>query len=123
MAKWRRRTKGSLPVTHHGHAEINNAIGLAVFRGWLSSDDANDSWNWLEDDFKDGHLHKADILWRSALTRAAKLSRARTSKLGTRSLDVLHVACAMELKCRYFLTFDERQNALAIAVGLKSIQL
>jgi len=38
-------------------------------------------------------------------------------------LDVLHVACALELKTRYFLTFDIREQQLAAAVGLKNIQL
>ena len=42
-----------------------------------------------------------------------------TPKLGTRSLGVLHVACARELRSRYFLTFDERQQQLAAAAGLK----
>lgn len=31
------------------------------------------------------------------------------SRVRTRSLAVLHVACARELRLRYFLTFDERQ--------------
>jgi predicted nucleic acid-binding protein len=43
--------------------------------------------------------------------------------LGTRSLDIFHVACALELKSRYFLTFDQRQQKLASAVGLKTVRL
>jgi predicted nucleic acid-binding protein len=38
-------------------------------------------------------------------------------------LDVLHVACALELKLRHFLTFDERQQQLAAKVGLKIVRL
>jgi predicted nucleic acid-binding protein len=34
-------------------------------------------------------------------------------------LDVLHVAIALELECKRFLTFDSRQQRLARAVGLK----
>ena len=37
--------------------------------------------------------------------------------------DVLHVACAQELGLRYFLTFDERQQQLAAAAGLKVARL
>lgn len=58
-------------------------------------------------------------VWRAALNRAAELSREHTPKLGTRSLDVLHIACALELKLPAFLTFDERQQRLASAVGLR----
>jgi predicted nucleic acid-binding protein len=35
-----------------------------------------------------------------------------------RTLDSLHVACALELKAERFWTFDERQARLAEAVGL-----
>ena len=42
-------------------------------------------------------------------------------KLGTRSLDVLHVASALELEMRYFVTYDKRQENLARIVGLKTL--
>lgn len=37
---------------------------------------------------------------------------------GVRTLDSLHVACALELKAERFWTFDERQVRLARAAGL-----
>jgi predicted nucleic acid-binding protein len=43
--------------------------------------------------------------------------------LGTRTLDVLHVASALELGRRQFLTFDLRQQELAVATGLKLVAL
>jgi predicted nucleic acid-binding protein len=60
-------------------------------------------------------------LWRAALNTTGELSRKHTPKLGCRSLDVLHVASAIELNLRYFVTFDLRQQQLAKAVGLKLI--
>ena len=56
---------------------------------------------------------------RQALTRAAKLSREYSRRLGTRSLDVLHVASALELGFSMFISFDIRQQNLVKAVGLK----
>jgi predicted nucleic acid-binding protein len=47
------------------------------------------------------------------------LARKHTALLGTRTLDTLHVAAALELKSERFLTFDERQAKLAKAIGLK----
>jgi hypothetical protein len=38
--------------------------------------------------------------------------------LGVRSLDILHVAIAMSLGARTFLSFDDRQRALATRAGL-----
>jgi predicted nucleic acid-binding protein len=41
------------------------------------------------------------------------------AKVGTRTLDTLHVASALELRATEFWTFDDRQAKLAKAVGLK----
>ena len=123
MATWRARVTGTLAVTHHGRTEIVNAICRAAFLRQLDERGLTEALADVNADFAAGHLAQADILWRAALNRSAELSQIHTPKLGTRSLDVLHVACAMELKARYFLTFDVRQQRLAAVVGLKVIQL
>src|SRR5215831_18447527 len=46
------------------------------------------------------------------------LGRRYGPKLGVRTLDSLHVACALELKTQRFLTFDDRKRKLAKAAGL-----
>jgi len=56
----------------------------------------------------------------NALEHCAELARRYASKLGIRTLDTLHVACALELKAIRFWTFDERQAKLARALGLKT---
>jgi hypothetical protein len=123
MALWRHRAKGSLPVTHHGRMEIVNAISLAVFRKEITSEHGSLAWASLDQDFAHGHLTQVDILWRAALNRAGELSRTHSVHLGTRALDVLHVACALELSLPVFLSFDERQLQLAKAAGLKLVRL
>jgi hypothetical protein len=40
---WRTRLPGPLPVTHHGRAEIANAIGLAQFRAEISPEKATEA--------------------------------------------------------------------------------
>ena len=123
MAAWRWRNPGTLPVTHHGRCELVNSIALAMFRGDLDDDDGRESFFELENDFIVGRLFQVDIMWRSALNRAAELSRQFSPKLGTRSLDVLHVSCALEIQAKRFITFDERQKSLASAVGLKLVSI
>jgi predicted nucleic acid-binding protein len=81
----------------------------------------NDSLASFEEDFADNRYVQADLLWRATLKRAADLSREHTPGLGCRSLDVLHVASALELGLRHFLTFDLRQRNLAKAAGLTVI--
>jgi predicted nucleic acid-binding protein len=51
-------------------------------------------------------------------TRARQLASKWTARLGTRSLDILHVAAAIALRAATFHTFDDRQRKLAKAAGL-----
>ncbi len=53
--------------------------------------------------------------------RAEILGRRHVATLGTRTLDVLHVAVALVLQASTFVTGDVRQATLASAVGLKVI--
>jgi predicted nucleic acid-binding protein len=55
-----------------------------------------------------------------AFDLCAELARRYGPKLGVRTLDSLHVACALELKADRFWTFDERQAKLAKSEGLKT---
>lgn len=123
MSAWRARTRGALPVTHHARAEIVNGIGLAAFRRDISAVALRDALASVDEDFAAGRYVHADVLWRSALRRAIDLSREYTPQTGCRTLDVLHVACALELALPSFLTFDARQRRLARSVGLKVLSL
>ena len=121
MNAWRMRTKGSLPITPQGRLEIVNGIGLAAFRRAISADAARDSLASFEEDLAEARYVEADVPWRAALRRSVEISRTHTPAIGCWSLDVLHVATALELGLRYFVTFDERQRQLARTIGLKLI--
>lgn len=60
-----------------------------------------------------------EVDWADAHSLAERLSAAHTRKEGYRTLDVLHVATAVQLKATLFLTLDGPQAALARAAGLK----
>jgi predicted nucleic acid-binding protein len=51
--------------------------------------------------------------------KARQLSWRTTSKLGTRTADLLHVAAALELGADYFYSFDKQQRKLAESLRLK----
>ena len=121
MNAWRARTKGALPITEHGRLEIVNGICLAAFRKAITVDASTDALNSFQEDLVEGRYVHADVLWRATLRRAADISRTFTSTLGCRALDVLHVATALELGLRSFVTFDRRQQQLAKAAGLNPI--
>ena len=121
MAAWRARLRGPLPITLFGRVEIVNGIGLALARGFLSQSVHKAALTALDDDCAQGRVVLADISWGVALRLADEISRKRTPALACRTLDILHVASAVTLNCRHFLTFDARQRKLAEATGLKPI--
>lgn len=121
MSAWRTRTTGALPVSEHGRLEIVNGICLAAFRKTISAEAMHDALASFDEDLADGRYVAADVLWRATLRRAAEISRAHTTTVGCRTLDVLHVATALELALRNFVTFDRRQQQLARAAGLKVV--
>lgn len=122
MNAWRRRTPGALPLLPHGRLELVNGICLAGFRAALNHDAVIDALASLDEDVAEGRYADADVPWRATLRRARELSRAHTTSLGCRTLDVLHVAAALELGLRTFGTFDRRQQALARAAGLTLVR-
>jgi uncharacterized protein len=118
---WRRRLGGRLPVTRFGRAEVVNAIHLAVHRKQIDERLARAAVADLDTDVREGRLALIDVLWRRTLDLAAELSTQHTPDLGTRTLDVLHVATAVMLEARRFVSYDDRQAALARAVGLRVV--
>jgi predicted nucleic acid-binding protein len=121
MNAWRTRVRGTLPLTLQSRLEIANGIALAAFRKAITTGAMADALLSFEEDLAGGRYAEIDVLWRATLRRAADISRTYTPTLGCRSLDVLHVATALELGLRDFVTFDGRQRQVARAVGLKSI--
>ena len=121
MNTWRRRTRGALPLTPHGQLEIVNGICLAAFRRTIDDIAMRDALASFDEDLTEGRYEPADVLWRATLKRASEISRGHTRALGCRTLDVLHVATALELGLRTFVTFDHRQRRLARVTGLRAL--
>ncbi len=121
MAAWRNKVGDPLLVTLHGRVELTNGIGLAAYRGIISDQIHDAAMAALDDDFAQGRYKQGDVLWRATLKTAGELSRKHTRSIGCRSLDIVHVASAMELEFSYFATFDVGQRQLARAAGLKVI--
>ncbi|MBI2496780.1 MAG: type II toxin-antitoxin system VapC family toxin [Opitutae bacterium] len=122
MAAWRFKNPGALRITRFARMELINSMAAAVHRRDLTGADLQDFISDLAADFSADRVRLVDVAWRAVLDQAAELSRRHTPRLGTRSLDVLHVASAQELNARWFVTYDVRQARLAEICGLKVIQ-
>ncbi len=108
-----------LPFVWVHQLELRNALRLRVFRGEITPAQRDASLNLLLADLAAGvFAHIAPSL-ADVMIESERLSALHSESLGTRSLDILHVASAVVLGATDFLTFDHRQAALAKAAGLR----
>jgi len=121
MIAWRAKARSAVAVTLFGRIEVVNAIGLALARKFISRSVHKAALAALDDDLAQGRLVFADVSWRATLRLAEDMSRKHTPALACRTLDIVHVASAVTLQRRYFLTFDDRQRKLARSVGLREV--
>ena len=107
------------PLTPFGEFEFANALELRVFRRELTPREADAYLQALQTDVRAGvFLRRA--MPAAAYERALLLARRHTRQSGVRSLDILHVAIALELGTDVFLTFDRGPKKLAQTTGLKA---
>lgn len=66
-----------------------------------------------------GVFQTPQIDWADVHRLAERLAFQYTAKRGHRSFDILHVATALHIGVKGFLTFDANQKKLAQAEGLK----
>ncbi len=112
-----RRANLPLLITPFGELELTNAISLRLYRRELKATEAKAAYSLVRNDIESGVLEIKPIP-NAAFDRAKQIARRRTPHLGTRTLDVLHVALALHYRAETFYTFDVRQAKLAAAEGL-----
>jgi predicted nucleic acid-binding protein len=117
--------KEPLHVTSLLAYEFRQALS---FQGWRHSanqregiawPDARVALNRFESDLASGVAMLASCPLQAVIRSAEELSSRHTIAGGHRSFDVLHVATALCLGAKEFLTFDANQRKLASAEKLK----
>lgn len=127
VAAYREAGRPPLPYLWIHQLEIENAIRQRAFhesqvrppreRQWIQRE-MDASFTRLGQLQRRRALASVSLDPEAAIARALALSTAHTRRLGTRAIDVLHVAVALQLRAERFLTFDRRQSGLAEAEGL-----
>jgi predicted nucleic acid-binding protein len=69
-----------------------------------------------------GVLHRTQPSWPAVFSAALRLSTAHSRTLGTRTLDLLHIAAALIIQAEEFITGDERQAKAAAKEGLNVVR-
>lgn len=119
------RMKEPLHVTALLAYEFRQSLRLQVWRHshnpreGMPLTDAQAALSQFEADLKTRVAVLAPCHFQDVLRRADELSTRHTISGGHRSFDVLHVAAALHLGAREFLTFDGNQRKLAAAEKLK----
>lgn len=99
--------------------EFENAVLRAVFQKRISYQLAAELMAEFESDVGRGVYSRAALDCHALSTEASRLAQHFTPVIGTRTLDLLHVAAASMLQCQTFLSFDDRQRRAATALGMK----
>jgi predicted nucleic acid-binding protein len=117
VARRRMSAKPAVWLTPFNRVEFVHALQRQVFRTRIASGEAARAWRNFEEDCVAAVWIVQNLpgrIWETTID----LARQYGSTLGVRTLDSLHVACALELGAERFWTFDERQERLAQAAGL-----
>ena len=99
--------------------EVQNTIRLGISHGGLEEDSASVAADRAKSLEAKGIWKAVELDWSKVFARSRGLSMAWTSPLKLRSLDIIHVASAMELGVRDFWSFDNRQRSLAGEFGMR----
>jgi hypothetical protein len=107
----------SLLMTAFGELEAVHALELRAFRKEMNREQVDLCVDNFGRDVKAGVFDLLAVP-ESAFRRAREVSRKTTAQFGTRTSDLLHVACALELGAIGFDSFDKQQRRLAKSMNL-----
>ncbi len=108
-----------LLYSHLHSIEIPNAIRLKRFRGEITKSQEIAANRAFLSDIETGVLTPCDYDLGEVFLLAERLSAKHSALIGSRSLDLLHVAAALEAGATHFASLDSRQRKVAALNGLK----
>jgi predicted nucleic acid-binding protein len=117
------RKYGPIPFTPLHRLELRNAFELLVGRKQLTGAERDGLVAQVDEDREAGRLIDTAVEWAAIFTRAGDLSIGQTAKCLTRSLDLLHLALAIEIGCRVFVSGDRRQITLGRRLKLRVVDI
>ena len=103
--------------------EFTNGLQLKLFRKEAPAAAVASTLDALRADGENGVLHRAQPSWPAVFAAALRLSATHSRALGTRTLDLLHVAAAITLQATEFVTGDDRQARAASKEDLKVVRI
>lgn len=118
-SNWLKKNNEAIPLTSFHELELINAIHLKQYRSEITPDEIRLIMSRFEEHEINGIYYRPQLDWPAILVHAIDLSKKHSTSIGSRSLDILHVASALSINADRFLTLDDRQSRLAAIAGLK----
>ena len=118
-----RQRSEAIPFSAFHYLECENAARLRRFRGDIDEPRLHRMLQDIHADIEYGRLVLRPANWIAALDSARQISEASTVKTGCRTLDLIHVAIAVQWDCSDFVSADERQLKAAKSQGLKVVDI
>jgi predicted nucleic acid-binding protein len=103
--------------------EVFNSFCQAERAGLLARGESRQVIRLLEQEVRLGYWLHVEFDWTDAVRTAGELRAEHSLKMVIRSMDLFHVAIAVEVGADAFLSFDSDQVALAKAAGLTVLKL
>jgi predicted nucleic acid-binding protein len=120
VARLVQRAGEPIPFSQLHELEFSNALRLRLFRREAKRKAVDATVARIAEDLHEGVLRRAALEWPATFSKALELSDRFTPRVGSRSLDLLHVAAALLARSDRFVTADRRQAALARRAGMKT---
>ena len=115
---WVKSRRTPITVTVLGEYELANALRFAECRKFIAQGEAALWLAQFEADRSAGRLILYVCNIADVIGEANRLSATHTLTGGHRGFDILHVASALRLGAKRFLTFDDNQRKLSEAEGM-----
>jgi predicted nucleic acid-binding protein len=117
------RVAGQIPLTPLHQLELWNAFRSLRGRHLIDDHQLQQVFHHVTEDCSAGRLVETPVDLYRVFERARELSATYTVRFLCRSLDLLHVASALELECARFISGDERQLALVKELGSETVDI
>ena len=103
--------------------EMRNALRLKRFRGEIDDEQLTASMAMLSSDLAARRVIRTGADWQLVFAEAGRLSATATIGTGVRTIDLLHVAAAVNRGATGLVSLDHRQRAAARFAGLELVEL
>ena len=114
-----KQSPGAVILSPLSLLEIRNALNMAIRRGEMGETERDAILVDIRRQLEVGYFRLAEVSQSEIYAKASELSDRHTPGIGTRSLDLMHVATALLCRAQRFLSTDTRQREAAKAEGME----